>query len=338
MIGYLAGRLAHAAVTLVVAVSLVFLAVRVVPGDPLLARFGQHPDAQQMARLRKEYGWDRPLVVQLGQFFWQVLTTGDLGRSLARTNQPVGREVAQRMAATVELALSALLLAIPLGIAAGTAAAVWRNRWPDRLAMALALAGVSVPVFFLAICLREVITFLPASGRLPPVARLGFTPRTHLYLLDTLLQGRWDLWLATLRHLLLPSLVLSTVPMAVIARITRSTVLEVLGADYIRTAWAKGNSLWRVVWRHVLPPAAVPITNIAGLQVGLLLSGAVLTETVFDWPGLGRYLVQAVLGDKDYVAAQAAAIVVAALFVTLNLILDLLYAWLDPRLRHRTLR
>lgn len=338
MIGYLAGRMGHAVITLVVAVSLVFVAVRIIPGNPLLARFGQHPDPQQMQRLREEYGWDRPLVVQLGQFFWQVITTGDLGRSLARTNQNVGREVAQRAAATAELATAALLLAIPLGIAAGTAAAVWRNRWPDRLAMLFALAGVSVPVFFLAICLREVVTWLPVSGRLPPGARIGFVPRTHLYLVDPLLAGRWDLWLAALRHLLLPAVVLSTVPMAMIARITRSAVLEILGADYIRTAWAKGNSLWRVVWRHVLPPAAVPIVNIAGLQVGWLLSGAVLTETVFDWPGLGRYLVQAVLAEKDYVAAQAAAIVVAWMFVTLNLLLDLIYAWLDPRLRHRVVR
>lgn len=337
VIGYLAGRLGHAAITLVVAVSLVFVSVRIIPGDPLLARFGQHPDPEQMARLRKEYGWDRPLVVQLGQFFWQVLTTGDLGQSLARSNQSVAREIVQRTAATVELAGAALLLAIPLGIAAGTVAALWRNRWPDRLAMALALGGVSIPVFFLAICLREVVTFLPASGRLPPAARIGFAPLTHMYLLDSLLRGRGDLFLVALRHLVLPAVVLSTVPMAVIARITRGAVLEVLSADYVRTARAKGNSLWQVVWRHVLPPAAVPITNIAGLQVGLLLSGAVLTETVFDWPGLGRYLAQAILGDKDYVAAQAAAIVVALIFVTLNLLLDLVYAWLDPRIRHRVL-
>lgn len=333
MIGYLVRRVLHALATIVVAVALVFIAMRSLPGNPLLARFGQHPDAEQIEQLRREYGWDQPVLVQLGRFFWQVLTTGDLGKSLARTNVSVSRELAERLPATIELTAAALLLAIPLGIAAGVAAAVWRNRWPDRLCMAGALLGVSVPVFFLAIVLREVLTFLPTSSRLPPAALARFDPWTEFYLVETLLRGRFDLFLLALKHLLLPAFVLSTVPMAVIARITRSAMLEVLGADFIRTARAKGSSLARVVWRHALPSAAVPVTNIAGLQVGLLLSGAVLTETVFDWPGLGRYLANAVIGDKDFVAAQAAAIVIAALFVTLNLILDVVYVWLDPRIR-----
>ena len=197
--------------------------------------------------------------------------------------------------------------------------------------MALSLIGVSIPVFFLAICLREVLTFLPTSKRLPD--DVDFDVLTGFYLIDTLLRGRPDLWLVAARHLLLPALVLSTVPMAVIARITRSSALDVLSADFIRTARAKGASLWRVVLRHALPAAAVPVTNIAGLQIGLLLSGAVLTETVFDWPGLGSYLASAVIGDRDYVAIQAAAIVIAAMFVSLNLVLDVLYVWLDPRIR-----
>jgi peptide/nickel transport system permease protein len=332
VIGYLTRRVLHAAVTLVVAVALVFIAMRVLPGNPLLARFGQHPDARQMEALRREHGWDRPVLMQLGQFFWQVATTGDLGRSLARTNVSVSRELRQRIPATVELTVAALGLAIPLGIAAGIAAAVWRNRWPDRLSMAASLIGVSIPVFFLAIVLRSVLTGLPTSQRLPPWV-LDFEPLTGLYLLDTLLRGRPDLFGLAVQHLLLPAVVLSTVPMAVIARITRSSMLEVLSADFIRTARAKGAGLWRVVLRHALPGAAVPVTNIAGLQVGLLLSGAVLTETVFDWPGLGQYLASAVIGDKDYVAVQAASIVIAAMFVSLNLVLDVVYVWLDPRIR-----
>ncbi len=332
MIGYLARRVLHAAVTLVVAVALIFIAMRALPGNPLLARFGQHPDARQMEQLRRENGWDRPVLVQLGQFFWHVATTGDLGRSLARTNVSVSRELGQRIPATIELTAAALLLAVPLGIAAGSAAAVWRGRWPDRLSMAASLVGVSIPVFFLAIVLRSVLTGLPTSQRLPPWV-LDFEPLTGLYLLDTLLRGRLDLFGLAAQHLLLPAVVLSTVPMAVIARITRSSMLDVLSADFIRTARAKGAGLWRVVLRHALPGAAVPVTNIAGLQVGLLLSGAVLTETVFDWPGLGQYLASAVIGDKDYVAVQAASIVIAAMFVTLNLVLDVVYIWLDPRIR-----
>jgi peptide/nickel transport system permease protein len=332
VIGYLARRVVHAAVTLVVAVALVFIAMRSLPGNPLLARFGQHPDADQIERLRRENGWDRPVLVQLGQFFWQVATTGDLGQSLARTNVSVSRELRERIPATIELTVAALLLAIPLGISAGAAAAVWRNRWPDRLSMAASLIGVSVPVFFLAIVLRSVLTGLPTSQRLPPWV-LDFETLTGLYLVDTLLRGRLDLFGLAAQHLLLPAVVLSTVPMAVIARITRSSMLEVLSADFIRTARAKGASLWRVVLRHALPSSAVPVTNIAGLQIGLLLSGAVLTETVFDWPGLGQYLAEAVIDNKDYVAVQAASIVIAAMFVTLNLVLDLVYVWLDPRIR-----
>jgi peptide/nickel transport system permease protein len=331
VIGYLVRRVVHAVATIVVAVALVFVAVRALPGNPLLARFGQHPDAQQIAALRKQYGWDQPVLVQLGRFFWQVLTTGDMGQSLARANVNVSDELRQRIPATVELTMAALALAIPLGIAAGVAAAVFKNRWPDRVSMALSLVGVSIPVFFLAICLREVLTFLPTSKRLPDDVDLDVL--TGFCLVDTLVRGRPDLWLVAARHLLLPALVLSTVPMAVVARITRGSTLEVLSADFIRTARAKGASLWRVVLRHALPAAAVPVTNIAGLQIGLLLSGAVLTETVFDWPGLGSYLASAVIGDRDYVAIQAGAIVIAAMFVSLNLLLDLVYVWLDPRIR-----
>jgi len=330
---YLVRRVIQALAAVVVAVALIFLAMRVIPGDPLLSRFGQHADTEQMAQLRRANGWDQSLAVQLGQFLWRFATTGDLGRSLARTNVSVSHELAQRIPATIELTAAALLLAIPFGTIAGTSAAVWRNRWPDRFVTATALVGVSIPVFFLAIWLREIFTFLPTSSRLPPAALSSFNPATEFYLAETLVRGRLDLFALALQHLLLPAVVLSTVPMAAIARITRSSLLEVLSADFIRTARAKGCSPMRVVLRHALPAAAVPITNIAGLQIGQLLSGAVLTETVFDWPGLGRYLASAVIGDRDYVAAQAAAIVIAAMFVSLNLALDILYVWLDPRIR-----
>jgi peptide/nickel transport system permease protein len=152
-------------------------------------------------------------------------------------------------------------------------------------------------------------------------------------LIDTLLRGRPDLWFSAFSHLILPAVTLATIPTAIIARITRATMLDVLSADYLRTARAKGCSLWRAVWRHALPNAAVPVVNIAGLQLGLLLSGAVLTETIFDWPGLGTYLVDAIKGDMDYIAAQAGAIVICLLFVSINLILDLVFVWLDPRIR-----
>jgi ABC-type dipeptide/oligopeptide/nickel transport system permease component len=329
---YLLRRLGHALVTIFVAVTLVFLAMRALPGNPLLARFGQHPDQKQMEWLEKQYGWDRPIYEQLGVFYWRIVTAGDFGESIARPTKSVAGELREKVPATIELTLAALALAIPLGMAAGTAAAVWKNRWPDRLCTFGSLLGVSVPVFFLAIGLRALLPWFPVSGRLPST-EAAFEPLTGLYTLDTLLRGRLDLLPAVLHHLALPAAALSTIPMAIIARITRGSMLEVLSADYIRTARAKGSNLFRVVLRHALPNAAVPITNIVGLQVGLLLSGAVLTETVFDWPGLGLYVKNAVVGDTDYPAVQGAAIVIATMFVSINFLVDLMFVWLDPRIR-----
>ena len=335
MIRYLGWRILHAIVTVIVAVSLVFIAVRMLPGNPLLARFGQHPDIEKINQLREQYGWNDPIYLQLGRFFWQVATTGDLGNSLTRSHISVNDELRQRIPATVELTAAACLLALPLGVLAGVAAAVWRNRWPDWLCTASSLIGVSIPVFFLGICLREIFVFLPTSQRLDNLLAISgnFQPITGLYLIDTLLRGRPDLWLSAAAHLILPALALATIPTAIVAKITRAAMLDVLAADYLRTARAKGCSLWQCVWRHALPNAAVPVVNIAGLQVGLLLSGAVLTETIFDWPGMGTYIATAVLGDKDYVAVQAGAIIICLLFVSLNLLLDLLFVWLDPRIR-----
>ena len=333
MISYVLRRLGHAAITWLVAVALIFIAMRVLPGNPLLARFGQHPDAAQIERLKRENGWDRPLLVQLGDFYYRLFTTGNLGESIARSGSSISDELAVRMPATVELTFAALCLALPLGILAGVVSAQWRGKWPDALVSTLALVGVSVPIFFLGVVLREVFTGLPTAQRLPPVAEAGFTPLTGLYLIDVVLRGRLDLLPSVIAHLLLPAVTLATVPAAAIAKISRGAMLDALHADYIRTAGAKGAAWWRIVWRHALPNAAVPIANIGGLQIGLLLTGAVLTETVFDWPGLGRYLSDAVVNNRDYAVVQAGAIMIAALFAVLNLLLDLLYMWLDPRIR-----
>ncbi len=331
MLQFLIRRLLLALITMLVAVSLIFIAIRVLPGNPLLARFGQHVDQAQMEKIKLEQGWDRPILQQLGTFLKQVVSRGELGQSIARPNENVSQQVLRRLPATIELTLAAMIIAVPFGISFGVAAAVWRNRFPDYFCMIGSLIGVSVPVFFLGICLRAIFTDLPTSQRLPAFV-FDFEPLTGLYLIDTLLRGRFELFLPALKHLLLPAIALSSIPTAIIARITRSSMLEVLSADYVRTARAKGNSRWRVVWRHAFPNASVPIVNIAGFQIGLLLSGAVLTETVFDWPGMGKYIVDAV-PDKDYVVVQAGALVIATIFVMLNLFLDVVYAWLDPRIR-----
>lgn len=327
---YLARRVGHALITLAVAVLLVFVSVRVLPGNPLLTQFGQHTDPEQMERVRRELGWDQPIWRQFVSYLTDVVSRGDFGQSIARPNESVSRELARRLPATIELAAAAMLIALPLGIVSGVAAAVWHNRWPDYVSMIGALVGVSVPVFFLGICLKAFFTGLPSSYRLP----IGFdwNPTTGFVLLDALLQGRMDLLGAGLRHLLLPAIALSSIPTATIARITRSAMLDALDSDYVRTAKAKGSALARIVWRHALPNAAVPVTSIAGFQIGLLLSGAVLTETVFNWPGIGGWLVEAVQ-SHDYAIVQAGSLLIATVFVTTNLVLDILYAWLDPRIR-----
>lgn len=327
---YVARRLGHAAVTLLVAVMLIFVSVRVLPGNPLLSQFGQHTDPQQMEQIRAHLGWDQPIWKQFVDYAGNVLLRGDFGESIVRPNESVASELARRVPATLELALAAMALALPLGIGSGVAAAVWRNRWPDYISMLGALVGVSVPVFFLGICLKAFFTSLPSSYRLP--ITLLYEPTTGLVLLDALLQGRFDLFVGGMRHLLLPALALSSIPTATIARITRSTMLDALGADYVRTARAKGSTLWRTVWRHAFPNAAVPVASIAGFQTGMLLSGAVLTETVFDWPGIGKWLVDAVQ-QHDYAIVQAGGLFIASVFVATNLVLDLLYLWLDPRIR-----
>jgi len=329
--GFLLRRVAQAAVTLLVAVVLVFVAVRLLPGNPLLTRFGQHVDPAQLEKLRVEQGWDRPIIAQLFDFAWQVLTTGSLGDSLMRSNASVAAELRERVPATIELALAALLIAIPLGLAAGVLASVRRGGWLDRLLMSSSLLGVSVPVFFIGICLRALLPGMPAGFRLP-LDLIDFESLTGIYTFDALIQGRWQVAYEALRHLCLPALALSTIPMSLIARVTRSSMLEVLKSDYLRTARAKGATPAAVLLRHALRNAAVPIVDMIGLQTGLLLSGAVLTETVFDWPGLGKYVVDALL-TNDYVVVQAGGIVVATIFVTLNLVLDVLYLFLDPRLR-----
>ena len=236
----------------------------------------------------------------------------------------------QKLPATIELTVAALLIALPVGVIAGTAAAVWRNRLPDFLCMTGSLLGVSIPVFFLGICLMSAFSNMPTGLRLPVLA--DFESSSGFIVPETLLRGRFDLFLASLKHLCQPALALSSIPMAIIARVTRNSMLHALSADYIRTAKAKGSSAWRIVLGHALPNASVEVSNIAGFQVGMLLSGAVLTETVFSWPGMGRYLVEGVK-NSDYAVVQGGALVVAALFVSINLVLDLLHAWLDPRIR-----
>jgi peptide/nickel transport system permease protein len=293
---------------------------------------GERATQENINRVREQLGLNKPLYQQYLTFLGNALR-GDLGRSVLR-QEPVTQEIIRRFPATIELALSAMLVALIVGIPAGIISAVRRGSLFDMGGMLVALTGVSMPIFWLGLMLiflfSVVLHILPTGGRMEASAQ--FTPITNLLLLDTLLRGNPQAFLQTLRHLILPALALGTIPMAIIARMTRSSMLEVLNQDYIRTAHAKGLKERVVVIRHALRNAWLPIITVIGLQTGRLLSGAILTETVFSWPGIGRWLVDAIYA-RDYPIVQGVTLFIALLFVLVNLSVDILYALVDPRIR-----
>lgn len=309
----------------------VFVAIRTLPNNPVLARFGQHASPERVAREMADQGWDRPIGEQIVAFVRDAVTQGDLGESFAvEPGRPIVELLLERIPATIELALAASVLALPLGIFAGIVAAVWKNGLPDVAVMIGSLLGVCVPVFFLGILLMSIFTSLPAGFRLP--ISMDYESATGFVLLEAPFRGEFEVFFAALKQVLLPAVALSTIPAAIVARIARSSMIDVLSQDYVRTARAKGSSRVRSVLRHAFPNAAIPVANIAGFQLGVLLSGAVLTETVFSWPGLGRLMVDGVQAS-DYSVVQAGAMAVAGTFVIVNFAVDAFAVWLDPRLR-----
>ena len=312
---------------------LVFLMIYLVPGDPAQVMLGERANAETLAALRQELGLDQPFHVQLGRFFADLMR-GDLGRSF-RTHELVTVEIFDRFPATCELTLAAMGFAITGGLALGMVAAVRRGGFLDHLSMTAATAGISMPVFWLALVLILVLAvelpLFPISGRIS--ADVYIEARTGFYILDALLAGDLAALGDALRHLVLPALALGTIPLAVIARMTRSSLLEVLGEDYIRTARAKGLAPMPVLVRHALRNAFIPTLTVIALEFGYLLGGAIITETIFAWPGIGRWLYLAVLA-RDFRAVQGGVLLLATLFILINLAADVLYAWLDPRIRY----
>ena len=312
---------------------LVFLMVHLVPGDPAQIMLGERADAESVAALRTQLGLDEPLYVQFYRFFGDLLR-GDLGRSM-RTHERVTTEMFERFPATCELTAASMTLAIVFGISLGIAAAVYRGRFVDHVSMVVATAGISIPVFWLALMLILALAvqwpLLPVSGRIAP--HISFEAHTNLYLIDAVLSGSPAAVGDVLAHLALPAIALGTIPLAVIARITRSSLLEVLSEDFVRTAWAKGLPGRLVVLRHGVRNALIPTLTVIAMEFGYLLGGAIITETVFAWPGLGRWLFLAVQA-RDFRAVQGGVLLLATLFVVINLIADILYAWLDPRIRY----
>lgn len=313
---------------------LVFLFLHLIPGDPAVVMLGERAEPERIAALRSKLGLERPLWEQY-LFFVGNLLQGDLGTSIF--NQlTIKEQLARRWPATFELAIAATLFAVIIGIPFGILAAVRKNTIVDNLATSFSLLGVSLPVFWLGLLLVYLfavnLQWLPAGGRLSIDVDALFQPITGFYVLDALAQPQtfWDV----AKHLILPAITLGTIPLAILTRITRSAMLEVLSQDYVRTARAKGLTERRVIWRHAFKNALLPVVTIIGLQFGTLLGGAILTETIFSWPGIGSWIYEGIL-NRDYPVVQGGVIFVALVFVIVNLVVDLSYALLDPRIQYR---
>ena len=312
---------------------LAFFLIRLVPGDPIETLAGERGiDPERHAQLLKEYGLDKPLFVQYGIYIGRVLQ-GDLGKSVI-TQEPVISEFLALFPATVELALCAIVFALLLGIPAGIIAAVRRNSLFDHGVMATSLTGYSMPIFWWGLLLilffSVQLGWTPVSGRIS--VQYFVEPVTGFLLIDSLLADDKGAFWSALQHLILPAIVLGTNPLAVVARMTRSAMLEVLGEDYIRTARAKGLSNMRVVGLHALRNAMIPVITVIGLQVGTLFTGAILTETIFSWPGVGKWLIEAI-GRRDYPVLQGGMLLLGVIVMIVNVLVDLAYGVINPRIR-----
>lgn len=313
--------------------AVVFFLIRAIPGDPALILLGEHSNEESVAKIRAQLGLDKPKIIQFFYFLINI-AKGDFGRSFV-TNELVVVEISKHFPATLELTVCSMIFGSTVGLILGVTAATHRNSVIDYITTVVSVAGISMPIFWLG--LMVIILFsiklpiFPISGRLDPV--IIFKGRTGLIILDSLLQGNWTVFKDAIYHLFLPSLCLGTIPLASIARMTRSSMLEVLNQDFIRTAKAKGLPARSIIYVHALRNALIPIVTVIGLQFGGLLGGAVLTETIFAWPGIGRLSVEAI-NARNYPVIQGCIIFFAFIFVMINLLVDILYAFVDPRIRY----
>lgn len=349
MTRYLIRRLISVLPTLIGVTFVIFMFQRLVPGDPAVAMLGEHASEDNVARIREQLGLNRPVLLDrealkegdwAGFFDSQYLRylgrliRFDLGNSIHR-RIPVAETLALRFPATVELALLSMLIAVLVGVPVGIASAARRNSVLDSVSMIGSLIGVSMPIFWLG--LMEIMLFAVFLQWLPSGSRLStgveIKAITNLLLIDSLLTGNMEGFVDALKHIAMPAIALATIPMAIIARMTRSSMLDVLQEDYIRTAHAKGLVERLVLFRHALKNAFLPVITIIGLQTGTLMAGAVLTETIFSWPGIGKWVYDAILG-RDYPIVQGGTLLIAIIFVAFNLLVDLSYAYLDPRIHY----
>jgi len=330
---FLLRRTLFLALVVLGALAVVFAMAHVIPSDPARAALGQDASQEQVDEYRRKLGLDDPLWWQFVRYVGR-LARGDLGVSIVTGNRVVD-DLRDAVPATVELVLPSIVVALVLGILLGVASAVWRGRAVDHLSRVVSILGMSLPVFWFGLVLQLVfykhLSWLPAGGRLPLTALPAEGP-TGIYTVDALVAGDLGLVLEAFRHLVLPVITLSTVSIATVARITRASLLDVLGRDYVRTARAKGLGERATVYKHALRNALIPVVTIFGLRVGIMLGGAVLTETIFAWPGIGRYAFYG-LRQLDLPVVSAFVVYVTLAYAALNMLVDASYSFLDPRIR-----
>ena len=335
MFGYLLTRIGLFVPTFLGVTLISFMFIRVLPGDPIIVMAGERGMTEERYQeMVEKLGFDKPVLQQYWEYLAGVLQ-GDLGESFV-TKKPVWEEFFSLFPATMELSLCAMIFAIALGLPAGVIAAVNRGKFFDRALMSSALVGYSMPIFWWALLLIIVFSgnlgWTPVSGRIDLL--YYFPSVTGFMLIDSLLSGQEGAFGSAVRHLVLPTIVLGTVPLAVIARQTRSAMLEVLGEDYIRTARAKGRSPTRLNGLHALRNALIPVVTVIGLSVGSLLAGAILTETIFSWPGIGKWMVDSIF-RRDYPVVQGGLLMIAVIVMLVNLLVDVLYGIINPKIRRR---
>ena len=331
MLAYIIRRIFILVPTLLGVSLIVFFMLRLTPGDPAELMLGERATEESLHQIREHLGLNEPLHVQYGMFMKRLMK-GDLGETIF-TRQKVWTEIKHRFPATLELSVCALFISCFVGIILGIVSATKQYSVFDYLSMLGALTGVSMPIFWLGLVLMLIFSvnlgWLPISGRLSVLIDLEVV--TNFYVLDSIITKNWVALKDSIWHLIMPAVTLSTIPTAIIARMTRSSMLEVLKQDYIKTALAKGLSKFKVVYKHALRNALIPVVTTIGLQFGVLLSGAILTETIFAWPGVGKWMYEAVM-QRDYMVIQGGTLVIATIFIVINLFVDLLYAVINPKI------